>query len=617
MKSTTLIFAVATAASAAFAQDALVIQSPPSLVQCQPTLVSWSGGTQPYYVAILPGGQASATALESFPEQTGDSYTWTVDLAAGQEVTFRVTDSTGAINYSSQVMIYAGSSTTSPRLRRPSGASLRASSAAGPILVPQSAPDQVTRLISEQYAYVPSSAALQETDLSVQPLGLDLPDEPPDAFRRQTLLSLDLLRGLLLVLLADENIQLFLRADRESDENWYSKQDKWTESPLYALRLLANPAAPGFMLLGGIGIVLFQQSRLQLGWSQWRLLRHFAYRGATLMLVNSLLSFDFTLREDGPTLVENLLLFSFGINHVLLGSTVVALHAFERYVASRHLSASAYQDPFQEQEDVDKSAHAETVAHYAGNGLLLLVAAAFFAMNMLAVPSPGTRYEAKSDWYWFWIMPNPLNLNMIKPEYHRFISQYPPLNWLPFGLLGIFYGRFLTRHPRTQLALHSLNLVLFFSLTLFFILTRVLQFGNLSSHLLPSHPHHPKNPYLETWQAFFYTVKFPPDLAYSSLSLGLNALLFTLIASIKTEWKEALFFLQFGRAPVFFYAANLFVFRFVANFALTSFGLPSRLDLAPAIGCYVGTLVITWFLCRGFVAFKDARSSPDSLWRFF
>ena len=128
---------------------------------------------------------------------------------------------------------------SSPRLRRPSGASLRASSAAGPILVPQSAPDQVTRLISEQYAYVPSSAALQETDLSVQPLGLDLPDEPPDAFRRQTLLSLDLLRGLLLVLLADENIQLFLRADRESDENWYSKQDKWTESPLYALRLLA------------------------------------------------------------------------------------------------------------------------------------------------------------------------------------------------------------------------------------------------------------------------------------------------------------------------------------------------------------------------------------------
>lgn len=73
----------------------------------------------------------------------------------------------------------------------------------------------------------------------MDPIGLDLPSDAPDSFRRRVLLSLDLLRGLLLALHADENIALFLRSDQESDENWYSKQDRWTESPLYALRLLA------------------------------------------------------------------------------------------------------------------------------------------------------------------------------------------------------------------------------------------------------------------------------------------------------------------------------------------------------------------------------------------
>lgn len=110
----------------------------------------------------------------------------------------------------------------------------------GPILVSSSRPDELTRLLAARYHAHASSSALQETDLSVPPLGLDIQDnEPPDSFRRQTLLSLDILRGLLLALLAGESIQMFLRSEEESDENWYSKQDRWTESPLYALRLAA------------------------------------------------------------------------------------------------------------------------------------------------------------------------------------------------------------------------------------------------------------------------------------------------------------------------------------------------------------------------------------------
>lgn len=108
----------------------------------------------------------------------------------------------------------------------------------GPILVASSRPDNVTRLIADQYAHQVSSAALQETDFSTEPLGADMVEEPPDSFRRQTLLSFDLLRGLLLTLNATESIQLFLRSS-ESDLNWYSKQRRWSDSPVYILRILS------------------------------------------------------------------------------------------------------------------------------------------------------------------------------------------------------------------------------------------------------------------------------------------------------------------------------------------------------------------------------------------
>lgn len=37
--------------------------------------------------SIAPGNQPGAAALESFPQQSGTSFTWNVDIAAG-ELTF-------------------------------------------------------------------------------------------------------------------------------------------------------------------------------------------------------------------------------------------------------------------------------------------------------------------------------------------------------------------------------------------------------------------------------------------------------------------------------------------------------------------------------------------------
>lgn len=63
------------------------------------------------YSAVIPGGQASAAALETLVDaSSATSYTWTVNLAAGTSITLKLTDGTGAIAYSSPLSIQSGSS---------------------------------------------------------------------------------------------------------------------------------------------------------------------------------------------------------------------------------------------------------------------------------------------------------------------------------------------------------------------------------------------------------------------------------------------------------------------------------------------------------------------------
>ncbi|KAL1744109.1 hypothetical protein HDZ31DRAFT_82918 [Schizophyllum fasciatum] len=96
------------AASLIAAVQALTINTPSSLTTCQPSLISWSDGTPPYYLTILPGGQTSGT-LKSFDQTDSTSVTWNVDIAADTSVTLAIKDSTGQQQYTQAVTITKGS----------------------------------------------------------------------------------------------------------------------------------------------------------------------------------------------------------------------------------------------------------------------------------------------------------------------------------------------------------------------------------------------------------------------------------------------------------------------------------------------------------------------------
>ncbi|KAF5327601.1 hypothetical protein D9619_004809 [Psilocybe cf. subviscida] len=87
---------------------ATTINTPSSVVECQPQLLSWNGGQAPYYLSIIPGGQPSAAPLKTFPTTSDSSVTWIVDIPGGTLVTFALKDSTGATSYTDTVNIQKG-----------------------------------------------------------------------------------------------------------------------------------------------------------------------------------------------------------------------------------------------------------------------------------------------------------------------------------------------------------------------------------------------------------------------------------------------------------------------------------------------------------------------------
>ncbi|KAI6025720.1 hypothetical protein F5J12DRAFT_809975 [Pisolithus orientalis] len=110
MKST--FAAVALFVAAALAQSTLTINTPANVVECEPTLITWSGGTPPYFLSILPGATPNGAALENLGQQNSTSVTWVANIAAGTSIGLTLRDNTGQVAQSAPFTINSGSSTS-------------------------------------------------------------------------------------------------------------------------------------------------------------------------------------------------------------------------------------------------------------------------------------------------------------------------------------------------------------------------------------------------------------------------------------------------------------------------------------------------------------------------
>lgn len=478
---------------------------------------------------------------------------------------------------------------------------------------------------------------------------------------RMRILGPDLLRGLLMMLMAMDHLALSMRAWEHGTgsvaENDGSVVKRWNYTTAYVVRLLTHLCAPGFMMLLGMGVVYLGTSRKQQGWSTWRLVRYFALRTLVLTAVMIVHSLVVTL---GQFWMLNIVLFALAIDYFLAGMLWIGTNKSEELVTSgitRLLSRN--ETPREEDSDSDaeqpllragqpladdNETKAQMLSWHLHNVLLFIFSVVTIFWNIWLSPNHGQCASEKAsdpDFYysvlkgdepemgnlpwltiWFWPTQAP-----------GLMSAFPPLAWVSFAIVGVLYGRIMTTTPRS-----SLKLVRYAGASLafaaIFVLTRLLHIGNLSEGCLktPDARAHPKrNQYLVSVQAFLYIVKYPPDVAFWAFTLSAN---FALLAGLRSvpvsfakKWMAML--LDFGTAALFFYVVHMGVVFGIGSAVVALFGwetghgLPTDPKGAKGIdnmfaffGTWTLCMLLMWPLCRWYGRFK-ATKPLDSLWRFF
>ena len=465
-------------------------------------------------------------------------------------------------------------------------------------------------------------------------------------------LAPDLLRGLLMVLQAIDHCSVSQGAWRhgvalESEADG-TVVKSWNGPVAWTARMFTHLCAPGFMFLLGMGVVYFGQSRNKLGWTTWQMVKHFTIRAFVLIALNEL---TFTLPFGrGRVAIINIILFALAVNYLITGLLWLAINASERLFST--LLATVMSEPSDHDETqplledvenrspkLDKARRAIATSWHIHNTAILVLAMVSIAWNHWLSPHQGRcpptppgysggtnpRSTRLGPWFDFWFLS--LTTKLV-------VSPFPPLAWLSPALLGLLYGRVVLARQWRSNIINVSNLVTGIAFMILFILTRLVNFGNLSEDCLrmPEQLRSPnKNQYLVSFRSFFYITKYPPSFSYIAFTMSFNFLLlggFGFLSEKNARRIPTL--LTFGQSALFFYVLHLLLYFALGYLAKTWFGhdlgYTDPFDGKPAIGTsqhpavmwvtWIIGLSILWPLCRWYGRYKSSKG-PNSVWRFF
>ena len=318
--------------------------------------------------------------------------------------------------------------------------------------------------------------------------------------RSGRLFAVDALRGLIIILMALDHANYFIAHKHSSGEYWGGILPVYDSSLAFVTRFITHLAAPGFFFLMGVGMLLFAQRREDFGWGRWAVIRHFFIRGVVLIAIQLLVvNRIWPLAADSwPNIYIGVLIALGGT--MILGSLLLWLKP----------------------------------------SYLVVLALVLFIGTELLVPEPGL-------WGKFQIS-HPLDyLNpiLIYPGGDgNFWSNYPLLPWLELVVFGILFGRWLI-HDMQQ-AYQGATVIGLVFLAGFMVIRYLDGFGNI----LPREG--------DTWIDFLNVIKYPPSMAFTLLTMGLNLILLGLFARTNSRIQSFFYpLVVYGQAPLFFYVLHL------------------------------------------------------------
>ena len=370
--------------------------------------------------------------------------------------------------------------------------------------------------------------------------------------------ALDVLRGLIIVLMALDHANHFVAQQHSSGEYWGGPFPTYQSALPFLTRLVTHPCAPGFFFLMGAGMLLFANSRRKQGWSRWAIIRHFLIRGGLLIALQLLVvNHAWELSAGGwEPIVYVGVLFALG-SAMMIGSALLWLSP----------------------------------------QILLVLTIALLLGTELLVPDP-SLWQQTSQAHDLDHLNRLMNLLLVPGGTRELWVNYPVLPWLELVTFGMAFGHWLVDDPQGAF---KRALKLGAACILGFLLLRTLDgFGNIRPR--------PGN----TWIDFLNVVKYPPSITFTLLTMGLNLLIVGLFA--QTGGKLGRFFhplVVFGRTPLFCYLTHLFMYAGLGRWLA-----PGGTTIPQMIPYWLLGLLVLYPLCSWYGRLKH-RHPSDSILRFF
>lgn len=369
--------------------------------------------------------------------------------------------------------------------------------------------------------------------------------------------AIDRLRGLIIALMAIDHANAFI-AGKHSGEFWGVPLPVYTGAVPFLTRWITHLAAPGFFFLLGVGIVLLAEARREAGWEHGRTFKHLALRGLFLILAQQLI-------ENPAWLLGQIFKVGAQVTIVPGTDTDIWLHFGVLNALGFALIAATL-----------------LLRYQAWANALLGVT--LIGVTLLILPSADAAMDPASWVMRFLFVPGRTGMMQV---------YYPIIPWCGVAALGVAFGQLLLKDPARTF---RLALPLGLAGLLLFVVARLTGFGAV--HGIES----------AGWIGFLNVTKYPPDLPFLAVTLGIDLLLLWGLsrcpAVLLCRWLEV-----FGGTALFFYFLHLYVYLLL--------GLGFRQGTGYGMlyaGWGVG-LVILYFACRWYRGFK--RGTPiDSLWRF-
>lgn len=329
-------------------------------------------------------------------------------------------------------------------------------------------------------------------------------ESTPLGSKHERLIPVDALRGSIIVLMALDHANYFVAQQHPAGEHWGGPLPHYSNALAFVTRLVTHPVAPGFFFLMGVGMILFTLSRREQGWRDGEISHLFLLRGS--LLVGLRLLVVNRAWQMGPAPFPRIylgVLFALG-GCMILGSFLL------------HLPAP----------------------------MLLVLTGALLLGTELSHPEPNR---------WGLIFDQPLALMFSYSGGDlRLWSNYPILPWLELVTFGMVFGHWLRadagRAYRRALALGLVGLI-------FFVALRWLDgFGNIRPQAG------------SRWVDFLNTVKYPPSLTFTLMTMAANLIVFWALSRMATVRSRLLWpLLALGRAPLFCYLVHLFLYALMAE----------------------------------------------------